>query len=95
MLSTTHLTCVRLPLAYIHMALCERRQEIGQFQNRLSRAMQECEDKARDQMRPGFEQDAKLMSKVEDTLIGCVESTVNEYIAKLKPLKERIVSQLK
>jgi hypothetical protein len=57
--------------------------------------MHECEDKARDQMRPGFEQDAKLMAKVEDTLIGCIDGTVHEYIGKLKPLKERIISQLK
>ena len=57
--------------------------------------MQECQDKARDQMKPGFENDAKLMAKVEDTLLSCLGRTVDEYIAKLKPMKERIAAQLK
>jgi Eukaryotic protein of unknown function (DUF842) len=70
-------------------------QEVGQFQNRLSRAMQECQDKARDQMKPGYENDAKLMANVENTLISCIEITVNEYIGKLKPMKERIAAQVR
>lgn len=75
--------------------LTPTKQEIGQFQNRLNRAMQECQDKARDQMKPGFENDAKLIAKVEDTLLLCLGRTVDEYIAKLTPMKERIASQLK
>lgn len=57
--------------------------------------MHECEDTARDQMRPGFENDAKQMAKVEEALISCVGRTVEEYIGKLKPLKERVRAQLK
>ena len=57
--------------------------------------MHECEDKARDMMKPGYENDAKQMAKVEDVLLGCISATVDEYIGKLKPLKERIVAQLK
>lgn len=57
--------------------------------------MQECEDKARDIMKPGYENDAKQMSKVEDVLLSCISKTVDEYIGKLKPMKERIVAQLK
>lgn len=68
---------------------------MGQFQNRMSRAMHECEDKARDLMKPGYENDAKQMAKVEDVMLGCISTTVDEYIGKLKPLKERIVAQLK
>jgi len=70
-------------------------QEVGQFQNRLGRAMAECQDKARDMMKPGYENDAKQMAKVEDVLLGCISKTVDEYIGKLKPLKERIAAQLK
>lgn len=57
--------------------------------------MQECEDKARDMMKPGYENDAKQMAKVEDVMLRCISTTVDEYIGKLKPLKERIVAQLK
>ena len=57
--------------------------------------MQECEDKARDMMKPGYENDAKQMAKVEDVMLHCISTTVDEYIGKLKPLKERIVAQLK
>jgi len=70
-------------------------QEVGQFQNRLGRAMAECQDKARDMMKPGYENDAKQMAKVEDVLLGCISKTVDEYIGKLKPLKERVAAQLK
>jgi Eukaryotic protein of unknown function (DUF842) len=57
--------------------------------------MQECHDKARDQMKPGAENDAKIMDRVEGTLLQCMQGTVDEYIAKLKPMKERIAAQLK
>lgn len=57
--------------------------------------MQECQDKARDYMKPGFENDAKMTQKVEDVLLSCMESTTKEYIGMLKPLKNRIASQLK
>jgi len=70
-------------------------QEISQFQNRLNRAMSECQDKARDMMKPGYENDAKQMAKVEDYLINCMSRTVDEYIKLLNPMKERIKVQLK
>jgi len=57
--------------------------------------MQECQDKARDMMQPGYENDAKKMAKVEDQLIACMSKTVDEYIQLLKPMKERIVATLK
>lgn len=57
--------------------------------------MHECQDKARDQMQPGYENDAKKMSKVEDVLLSCIGKTVDEYIGKLKPMKDRIKSQIK
>ena len=57
--------------------------------------MQECQDQAQDAMKPGYENDAKAMSRVEGALISCIDKTVMEYIGKLKPMKERIASQLK
>lgn len=68
---------------------------MAQFQNRLNRSMQECQDKARDMMQPGYENDAKKMAKVEDALISCMAKTVDEHIRMLKPMKDRILTQLK
>jgi len=56
--------------------------------------MSECQDKARDMMKPGYENDAKQMQKVEDALLGCMSKTVNEYIGLLTPMKERVRLQL-
>jgi hypothetical protein len=70
-------------------------QEIGQFQNRLNQAMQECQYQAQDLMKPGYENDAKMTAKIEDKLIGCMATTVDKYIAMLKPLKDRAVEQMK
>jgi Eukaryotic protein of unknown function (DUF842) len=70
-------------------------QEIGQYQNRLERAIHECAESTRDKMKIGFESDAKLMAKFEDNYVSCIHHTVNEYIGKLKPIKERIIAQLK
>lgn len=68
---------------------------MNQFQNRLNRAMAECQDKARDMIKPGYENDAKKMGQVEDVLIGCMAKTVDQYIGMLKPMKDRVASQLK
>jgi Eukaryotic protein of unknown function (DUF842) len=57
--------------------------------------MADCQDKARDLMSPGAENDARKMQKVEDALIKCIGKTVDEHIALLKPMKERIIAQLK
>uniref|UniRef100_A0A7S2YSU4 Protein FAM136A n=1 Tax=Entomoneis paludosa TaxID=265537 RepID=A0A7S2YSU4_9STRA len=69
--------------------------EIAQFQNRLNRSMQECQDKARDVMKPGYENDARKMQQVEDTLLACISQTVDSHIRLLKPMRERILTQLK
>jgi len=70
-------------------------QEVGQFQNRLNRSMMECQDKAKDMMYPGIENDAKKMAKVEDTMLACMSKTVDTHIGLLKPMRQRIESQLK
>mmetsp|Transcript_2017 Transcript_2017/g.4327 ORF Transcript_2017/g.4327 Transcript_2017/m.4327 type:complete len:153 (-) Transcript_2017:420-878(-) len=70
-------------------------QEVAQFQNRLNRNMQECQEKARDLITPGIENDSYAMSKVETALITCMEKQVNEHIKLLQPMKARITSVLK
>ena len=67
-------------------------QEVAQFQNRLNRNMQECQEKARDMIKPGTENDSYAMSKVEKALISCMETQVNEHIKLLKPMKDRYVA---
>lgn len=57
--------------------------------------MQECQDVARDMMKPGYENDARKMQQVEDSMLACIEGTVNTHIGLLKPMKERILAQLK
>jgi hypothetical protein len=57
--------------------------------------MQECQEKSRDMMVPGIENDAKKMAKVEDVLINCMSKQVDEHIKLLKPMKERIAAALK
>mmetsp|Transcript_15677 Transcript_15677/g.39437 ORF Transcript_15677/g.39437 Transcript_15677/m.39437 type:complete len:153 (+) Transcript_15677:80-538(+) len=70
-------------------------QEVAQFQNRLNRNMQECQERARDMITPGTQNDSYAMAKVEKVLISCMETQVNEHIKLLKPMKERITSVLK
>lgn len=69
--------------------------EVGNYQNRLDRAMSECQNKARDIMKPGDENDAKRMQKIEDALLGCMSQTVNEYVGLLRPMRERVAAQMK
>lgn len=67
-------------------------QEIGNFQNRLSRAMMQCNDDAQSMMTPDM--DTKKMKKVEDSLLKCMEGVVNNYRDHLKPMKQRVESQI-
>jgi hypothetical protein len=46
-------------------------------------------------MKPGYEDDAKKMAMVEDKLLSCIAKTTDTHIALLKPLKDRIITQLK
>ena len=53
--------------------------------------MQECQEKARDMIRPGTENDPTQVSKVEQALISCMSKQVDEHIKLLKPMKDRYV----
>jgi len=70
-------------------------QETSQFQNRLSRSMMECQDKARDQISPGMENNARKIAQVEGQLLQCMGKTVDSHIKLLKPMKDRLTGQLK
>lgn len=70
-------------------------QEVSQFQNRLNSNMNECQQKARDHMTPGIEDEPKKMAKVETILIDCMAKTVDEHIKLLKPLQNRVSDALK
>jgi len=70
-------------------------QEVAQFQNRLNRNMQECQEKARDMIPPGNNNnDPQALAKIEQGLLSCMETQVNEHIKLLEPMKERITSVL-
>ena len=57
--------------------------------------MSECQEKARDMMSPGMENDTKKMEKVEATLVNCMSKTVDDHIKLLKPMEGRIRDALK
>jgi hypothetical protein len=70
------------------------KQEVAQFQNRLSRNMSECQESARDMMTPGIENDTRKMDKVEGVLLSCISKTVDQGILQLNPMKDRIATAL-
>lgn len=69
-------------------------REVQDFQRRLNNSMTECQDKAKDMMYPGIENDAKKMGKVEDALLACMNKTVDNYIGLLQPMRKRIQGHL-
>ncbi|KAL7541073.1 hypothetical protein ACHAXR_010612 [Thalassiosira sp. AJA248-18] len=69
-------------------------QEIGNFQNRLNRAMGMCNDDAQGMITPDMANDARKMKKVEDSLLKCIEGVVDKSRSGLKPMKQRIESQM-
>jgi hypothetical protein len=70
-------------------------QEIGNFQNRLQRAMVQCQDDAQGSITPDMHNDDKKMRKVEDAMLKCIDSAIQKSRDGLKPMKQRIESQLK
>jgi hypothetical protein len=70
-------------------------QEANQFQNRLSRSMMDCNDKAKDMLTPGMETKPAEIAKVETKLLDCISQTVDEHIKMLQPMKKRIEGRLK
>mmetsp|Transcript_11462 Transcript_11462/g.19852 ORF Transcript_11462/g.19852 Transcript_11462/m.19852 type:complete len:150 (+) Transcript_11462:150-599(+) len=69
-------------------------QEIGNFQNRLNRAMQQCNDDAQGMVTPDMQNDSRKMKKVEDSLLKCIDGAIGKSREALKPMKQRIESHL-
>jgi len=69
-------------------------QEVGQFQNRLNRAMTQCNDEASAMITPDVQGNARKMKAVEDKVLICMSTTVDHHIESLIPMKKRIVSVL-
>mmetsp|Transcript_20316 Transcript_20316/g.43528 ORF Transcript_20316/g.43528 Transcript_20316/m.43528 type:complete len:150 (+) Transcript_20316:196-645(+) len=65
-------------------------QEITNFQNRLNRAMMQCNDDAQGMVTPDMQNDARKMRRVEDSLLKCIEGAVGKSKEGLKPMKQRI-----
>lgn len=65
-------------------------QEVGNFQNRLSRAMMQCNDEASAMITPAVQNDARKMRKVEDKVLYCIKKTVDDHVKQLGPMKQRI-----
>lgn len=88
-------TCSRAcqgPYELSHQIL---QHEIGSFQQRLQRSMMNCNDEASAMITPEISNDPKQMKKVEETVLACISKVVDDHIKQLKPMKQRIESQLK
>ncbi len=70
-------------------------QEVGQFQNRLGRAMGTCQDDAQGLITPQVQNDARKMRKVEESLLKCISKSVDHHVKQLGPMKQRIAAGLK
>lgn len=55
----------------------------------------QCNDDAQDMMTPGIQNDARRMKKVEDGVVRCISGVVDKNVAALKPMRERIATQIK
>lgn len=80
------------PYEYAHQVV---QHEVGNFQQRLQRAMMLCNDEASAMITPSMANDPKQMKKVEDTVLACITKVVDDHVKQLKPMKQRIDSQLK
>ena len=69
-------------------------QEIGNFQNRLNNAMMQCNNDAQAMITPNMTEDSRAMKKVEASLLKCIEGVVEKSRDGLKPMKQRIESQM-
>ncbi len=87
--------CSRQCQAPYQMAHNIVNQEVGQFQNRLSRSMASCQDEASAMITPQVQNDARKMKKVEEALLKCISKTVDDQVKALKPMRQRIEAHLK
>ena len=69
-------------------------QEIANFQNRLNRSMQTCNEDAQSMITPDMGNDTRKMKRVEDSLLKCIDGAIEKSRAGLKPMRQRIESHM-
>ena len=57
--------------------------------------MADCQDRARDMIAPGMENNPSQVEKAQEQMLQCMSKAVDNQIGMLKPLKKRIDQQLK
>jgi hypothetical protein len=75
-------------------AVAVTQQEIGNFQTRLSNAMHQCQDDAQNMLTPDMQNDTRKMKRLEDSLLKCMEGVISKGRDSLKPMKQRVESQI-
>ena len=56
--------------------------------------MMQCNEDAQSLVTPDMVDDTRKMKKVEDSLLKCIEGVVDKSTGGLKPMKQRIESQI-
>ncbi len=54
----------------------------------------QCNDDAQGMVTPDMQHDTRKMTKVEDSMLKCIEGVVDKTSTGLKPMKERIESYM-
>lgn len=57
--------------------------------------MVQCQDDAQGMITPDMQNDDRKMRKVEDTMLKCIDDAIQKSRQGIKPMKDRIESQLK
>ena len=57
--------------------------------------MMQCNDEAQDMMTPDVQNNARKMKKIKDSVLKCISGVVEKNVGALKPMRERIESQIK
>ena len=68
--------------------------EIQRFQQRLQRAMVNCQDEANDMVTPDVHNNPDKMRKIEEKMGHCFAKAMNSHISIIDDMKKRIINQL-
>lgn len=63
--------------------------ELNQFQNRLGRCTQECQDEITDKFH-GAENNAQTQAKAEQMMLACANSCVDKHVSLLKSIQHKL-----
>ena len=63
--------------------------ELTQFQNRIGRCTQQCQDDINDQFR-GQESNPQTHAKAEQMMLSCANTCVDKHIALLKSIQNKL-----